>query len=52
LKWEALIQGDKMFQGKLRYLCNAQMFEACDGTNDMECHDCPFSDIMRGDDEP
>jgi hypothetical protein len=52
LKWEALIQGDKTFQGKLRNLRSRYTFEACNSTNDMECHDFPLSDLMKGDDEP
>jgi hypothetical protein len=56
LKREVVIHSDKMFQGKLRIcatnLCNRYTFEVFNGTNDMECHDCSFSNLMKGDDEP
>jgi hypothetical protein len=47
-----VIQGDKTFEGKLRNLRSGYTFEDCNDTNDMECHDSPFSDLMKGDDEP
>jgi hypothetical protein len=56
LKREVVIHSDKTFQGKLRIcatnLRNGYTFEVCNGTNDMECHDCSFSNLMKGDDEP
>jgi hypothetical protein len=50
MKREVVIHSDKMFQGKLRIcaanLRNGYTFEVCNGTNDMECHDCSFSNLM------
>jgi hypothetical protein len=55
LKREVFIHSDKMFQGKL-VICTAKLhsgytFEVCDSTNDMECHDFSFFDLVKGDDK-
>ena len=56
LKRKVVIHSDKTFQYKLGIctvnLRNRYTFKVCNGTNDMGCHDCSFSDLMKGDDEP
>ena len=56
LKREVVIHSDKTFQDKLG-ICTMNLrsgytFEVCNNTNDMECHDCSFFDLVKGDDEP